>query len=397
MRHIAQRLHALQESSIREMTRLALRYDAINLSQGLPDFSAPEEVKEAAARAILEDNNQYSITWGLPETRQAVAEKMPSLYGLSVDPERDVTITCGVSEAIVDAVLATVDPGDEVIIMEPFHENYVPAVRFAGGVPQFVTLSPPDFRLNPDELRKVFGPRTRALIINTPHNPTGHVFTREELTLIGELATEWDTIIISDEIYEHILYDGRTHVPPMTLPGLAERVITLGGLSKTYAVTGWRLGYAVVLNEAIGRALRTVHDYATICAPTPLQKAAVAALHLPAEYYKQQIRAYTHRRALIMEALQRAGFQARPPEGAYYVLADFGALGWKGDDVAFAHWLTKEVGVAVVPGSAFYEHTALGRTQVRFAFAKQPATLKEAGRRLLRVRERMREASHGSG
>lgn len=383
----AQRLEGIQESSIREMTRLALKHGAINLSQGFPDFPAPEPVKQAAADAILGDENQYSITWGLPETRAAVAAKLSRFYGIDADPDRHVTITCGVSEAIIAAVMAVVNPGDEVIIVEPFHENFLPAVRFAGGTPVFVSLHPPDFALDPERLQAAFGPRTRAIIVNTPHNPTGRVFTREELILIGELAQRWDAVIITDEIYEHILYDGREHIPPATLPGLAERTITIGGLSKTYAITGWRLGYAVALNDRLSTALRTVHDYMTICAPTPLQRAAIVALNLPDDYYEQMKRDYSRRRDVMMSALRAAGFRARPPEGSYYVLADFGDLGWVGDDFAFARWLTERVGVAVVPGSTFYYTPGLGVTTVRFAFPKRVETLVEAGQRLLRVRE----------
>ena len=383
----AQRLQGVQESSIREMTRLALQHGAINLSQGFPDFPAPEVVKQAAVEAILHDENQYSITWGLPETRAAVAAKLARFYGLQVDPERDVTITCGVSEAIVAAVMAVVNPGDEVIIIEPFHENFLPAVRFAGGTPVFVALHPPDFALDLDRLRAAFGPRTRAIIVNTPHNPTGRVFTREELTAIGDLAEQWDAIIITDEIYEHIVYDGRQHIPPATLPGLEPRVITIGGLSKTYAITGWRLGYAVTTNELLSTALRTVHDYMTICAPTPLQRAAVAALNLPDLYYAQMARDYSQRRDVMMSALRAAGFRAHPPEGSYYVLADFAGLGWTKDDVSFARWLTTTVGVAVVPGSTFYYTAGLGTSTVRFAFPKRVETLEEAGRRLQRARD----------
>ncbi len=383
----ARRLHDLQESSIREMTRLALRHGAINLSQGFPDFPAPDVVKEAAARAILNDDNQYSITWGLPETRAAVAEKLARFYGIHADPERHVTITCGVSEAIVAAVLAVVDPGDEVVIIEPFHENFLPAVRFAGGVPVFVPLHPPDFVLDPDALRAAFGPRTKAILVNTPHNPSGRVFTEEELRLIGELAEQWNAVIITDEIYEHIVYDGRRHIPPATLPGLEQRVITIGGLSKTYAITGWRLGYAVSLNDRLSTALRTVHDYTTICAPTPLQRAAIVALNLPDSYYAQLMRDYSKRRDVMISALHSAGFHAQPPQGSYYVLADFSSLGWEGDDISFARWLTSTVKVAVVPGSTFYHTPGLGSTTVRFAFPKRLETLQEAGRRLLRVRE----------
>ncbi len=383
----ARRLQGIQESSIREMTRLALRHGAINLSQGFPDFPAPAEVKDAAVQAILSDENQYTITWGVPETRAAVAEKLARLYGIQADPDKHVTITCGVSEAIVAAIMAVVNPGDEVIIIEPFHENYVPAVRFAGGVPVCVPLHPPNFDLDVDELRAAFGPRTRAIIVNTPHNPSGRVFTRAELERIGELAEEWDAVIVTDEIYEHILYDGHQHIPPATLSGLEKRVITISGLSKTYAITGWRLGYAVALDERLSTALRTVHDYLTICAPTPLQKAAVVALRLPSAYYENQARAYARRRALMVDGLLQAGFVVRPPEGAYYVLADFSQLGWQGDDVAFAHWLAHTVKVAVVPGSAFYHTPGLGTTMVRFAFSKREDTLQEATRRLARVRE----------
>ncbi len=369
------------------MTRLALRYDAINLSQGFPDFPAPAEVKDAAARAILNDENQYTITWGVPETRVAVAEKLARFYGIQADPDKHITITCGVSEAIVAAVLAVVNPGDEVVIIEPFHENYVPAVRFAGGVPVCVPLQPPDFSIDAGALRAAFGPRTRAIIVNTPHNPSGRVFTREELTLIGELAEAWDAVIITDEIYEHITYDDHRHIPPVTLPGLERRVITISGLSKTYAITGWRLGYAVALDEALSTALRTVHDYLTICAPTPLQKAATVALRLPTAYYEEQAKSYVRRRDLMIAGLLEAGFSVRPPEGAYYVLADFSHLNWQGDDMTFAHWLTRAVKVAAVPGSAFYLTPGLGKTMVRFAFPKREETLEEAVRRLSRARE----------
>jgi len=385
--HPAHRLRSLRESTIREMTRLALQHDAINLSQGFPDFPPPPEVKQAAVEAILQDINQYTITWGLPETRAAVADKMARRYGIQADPERHVTITCGVTEAIVAAMMATVNPGDEVVLIEPAHENFIPAVQFAGGTPVFVPLLPPDFALDPDRLRRAFGPKTRAIIVNTPHNPTGRVFTRQELTLIGELAEKWNAVIVTDEIYEHILYDGREHVPPATLPGLSRRVITIGGLSKTYAVTGWRLGYAVALDDALSTALRTVHDFTTICAPTPLQRAAVVALHLPDAYYEQMARDYAARREVMMAALAEAGFQAREPEGAYYVLADYTALGWDGTDDAFARWLTTEVRVAVVPGSSFYHTPGLGANTVRFAFPKRLETLRQAGERLQTIRD----------
>ncbi len=381
----ARRLQGIQESIIREMTRLALKHNAINLSQGLPDFPPPPEVLDAAHQALDEGYNQYSITWGLPETRTAIAQKVRRFYGVDVDPEHHVTVTCGVSEAIMAAVFSVVNPGDEVILFEPAHENFVPAIRFAGGRPVFIPLLPPSFELDENALRRAFSPRTRAILVNTPHNPTGKVFSQEELRIIGELAETWNTVIITDEIYEHIVYDGRRHVSPLTLMGLEQRVISLGGLSKTYAMTGWRLGYAISLNLTLSTALRTVHDYLTICAPTPLQKAAIVALNVPNTYYDNLIREYTERRAVMMRALHDAGFIAHPPQGAYYVLADFQALRRRTSAMDFARWLTKTVGVAVVPGTAFYYTPGLGETTVRFAFPKRVETLEEAGRRLRRV------------
>ena len=378
----AQRLAGLQESVIREMTRLAYQHDAINLSQGYPDFPAPEVVKQAAIDAIRSDHNQYSITWGRPATRHAIADRLRRRYGMDwIDPDQHVTVTCGVTEAIVVSLMGIVNPGDEVVVIEPFHENFVPAVAFAGARPVFVPLEPPDYRLDPDRLREAFGPRTRAILVNTPHNPTGRVFTREELTVVADLCQEFDAVAVTDEIYEHIIYDGHTHLPMATLPGMAERTITTGGFSKTYAVTGWRLGYAVA-HEPWSTALRTVHDYTTICAPTPFQEAAVAALSLPDSYYAALQAGYTERRDRMIAILNDVGFKATPPEGAYYVMADFSSFGFEGDDTAFARWLTKQARVAVVPGSSFYHKPELGRTTVRFAFPKRLETLEEAGERM---------------
>ncbi len=385
----AQRLIGLQESVIREMTRLAYQHGAINLSQGYPDFPAPEAVKQAAIEAIRSDHNQYTITWGLPATRQAIADKLRRQYGMDwVDPDRHVTVTCGVTEAIVVSIMAIANPGDEVIIIEPFHENFLPAVAFAGARPVFVLLEPPDFRLDPERLHAAFSPRTRAILVNTPHNPSGRVFTREELTTIAELCQEFDVVAVTDEIYEHIIYDGRTHIPPATLPGMAERTITTGGFSKTYAVTGWRLGYAVA-QEPWSTALRTVHDYTTICAPTPFQEASVAALSLPDKYYVELRADYARRRDRMIAILQNVGFQAAPPEGAYYVMADFSNFAFDGDDTEFARWLTREARVATVPGSSFYHKPELGRTSVRFAFPKRVETLEEAGKRMQAALEGM--------
>lgn len=382
----AARLTDMLESQIREMTRLALAHDAINLAQGIPDFGTPAEVRAAAAQAILNEHNQYAITWGIPPLRQAIAESLHRLYGPGfewVDPERHVTVTCGVTEGIVSALMGIVEPGDEVIIIEPAHENYAPAVRFAGATPIFVPLLPPDYALDLDRLRAAISRRTRAILLNTPHNPSGRVFTADEIAGVAALCCEHDLLAITDEIYDRILYDGRRHIPLATLPGMAERTVTIGGLSKTFAVTGWRLGYAVA-PEPFSSALRTVHDFTTICAPTPLQYAAVAAFELPESFYERQLADYHWRRDEMMEILQLAGFEARAPEGAYYVLAGYEAWDFAGDANEFSRWLTREVGVAVVAGSSFYATPGLGLREVRFAFAKKPETLRTARERLVR-------------
>lgn len=393
----AHRLHGLRESVIREMTRLAYRHDAINLSQGYPDFPAPEAVKQAAVKAILADHNQYSITWGLPELRQAIAANVQRRYGLVANPDSHIVVTCGVTEAITAALLAVVDPGDEVIILEPFHENFVAAVAFAGGRTVTIPLEAPDYPLDLDRLRALFSPRTAAILINTPHNPTGRVFTRGELAGVAALCQEFDVVAITDEIYEHIVYDGRQHIALATLPGMAERTISCYGLSKTFAITGWRLGYVVATNDRLASAVRTVHDFTTICAATPLQHAAIVALRLPDSYYDGLTAGYQARRDLWMAALAEAGFEATAPEGAYYVMADFAGLDFRGDlqaslfagqplDYQFAEWLTREVGVAVVPGSSFYLTPGYASSSVRFAFPKRLETLDEAARRLQRAR-----------
>jgi aspartate/methionine/tyrosine aminotransferase len=376
------RLRGLGQSQIREMMRLALNVGAINMAQGTPDFAAAAEIKRGAIKAIEEDKNQYTITWGIRELREAIAAMMERRFGLSADPETDVTITVGVTEAIVAATLATIEVGDEVVIIEPAHENYVPAVQFAGGVPRFVALQPPDFRLEPEALQAVMSPRTRAILVNTPQNPTGRVFTRKELEEIAEVAIAHNLLVITDEIYDHILYDGGQHIAPATLAGLAERTISIGGISKIYAVTGWRLGYVIAPPE-LSAAIRTVHDYLVICAPTPFQHASLTALAQPDRYYEQVRTDYHQRRERMMSILEQTGFTARPPEGAYYVLADFSAWKFTGDAEAFTRHLITEVGVAVVPGTAFYySDPTLGDRLVRFAFAKRPETFDEVEKRL---------------
>jgi aspartate/methionine/tyrosine aminotransferase len=379
---LSPRLTTMRESFIREMTRLAITYKAINLSQGFPDFDPPREVIEAAHRALDSGANQYTITWGVPALRQAIAAKMKRLYGLEFDPDEHITVTCGVTEAISATLMALLNTGDEVIIIEPYHEGFVPAVVFAGGTPRFVSLDPPHFALDPDRLRAAFNSRTRAILINTPHNPTGRVFNRDELEGVARLCQEFDAVAITDEIYEHIIYDSYEHIPLASLPGMAERTVTIGGLGKTFAVTGWRLGYACAFNH-LSNALRTVHDFTTICAPAPLQAAGAAALNLPDEYYVQLLRDYTARRDKIMATLEAAHFIVQPPEGAYYVMADFSAWDFDGDDYAFARWLPANRGVAVVPGSCFYGTPGKGNQSVRFAFSKKLETLDAAGQRLL--------------
>jgi aminotransferase len=381
----SQKTDRFTESVIREMTRLAMEYDAINLAQGFPDFPAPEEIKRAAIAAIDADINQYAITWGARTLREAIAEKVRWSLGLEVDPEREITVTCGSTEAMIASMMAVLDPGDEVIIFEPFYENYGPDAILAHAQPRYVSLYPPEWRFDPDELRAAFTPRTKAIVLNTPNNPTGKVFTREELEVIAALCQEWDVIAITDEIYEHILYDGAQHIALATLPGMRERTITVNGLSKTYSVTGWRIGYALAPPE-ITSAIRKVHDFLTVGAAAPLQEAGAVALRLPRSYYERLAAEYAARRDRLLRALEAAGFGVYKPRGAYYIMTDISRFGFA-DDVSFAQYLVREIGVAVVPGSSFYERPEKGRQQVRFCFCKTEATLDAAAERLLRLRE----------
>ena len=379
-RHIASRTAVFNESVIREMTRQAMLHGAINLAQGYPDFPAPEFIKRAAVEAIEADVNQYAITWGAPRLRNAIAAKSRRFYGMDLDPEAEITVTCGATEAMMATMLAVVEPGDEVIVFEPFYENYVPDAAMSGAKLVFVTLHAPDFTFDVDELRRAFSARTRAIIVNTPNNPAGKVFTKEELASIAGLCQEYDTLCITDEIYEHILYDGRQHVPMATLPGMYDRTITISGLSKTFSVTGWRLGYLLAKPE-LSEALRKVHDFLTVGAPAPLQEAAAVAMEQADGYYPELTGMYEAKRALLVTALREAGFRCHSPEGAYYVMGDFSDLGFAGDDTAFAMHLTQEIGVAPVPGSSFY-HGGEGGKLVRFTFSKSDETLAEAARRL---------------
>lgn len=383
----AERITHFKESVIREMTRLAMQHEAINLSQGFPDFDAPLEIRQAAAEAVMSARNQYSPTWGYPPLRQKLAELYRARLGWPVDPDRHVTVTCGVTEAINAALLAVLNPGDEVIIIEPAHENYVPSAIFAGARPVAVVLESPGYRLDAERLAAAITPRTKALILNTPHNPTGRVFDAEEIAGLVEVVVKHDLVLITDEIYDCILYDGRRHICPGSLEPLKERTITVSGMGKTYAVTGWRLGH-VIAPDRLSAAVRPVHDFLTVCAPTPLQAAAVTALNLPQEYYDTITAEYHQRRELMMDVLYEMGFDAPLPEGAYYVLADYSrvpAPQAQLDSMQFALWLVREVGVAVVPGTVFYSLPGYGEHSVRFAFPKKLETLRAAGERIGRM------------
>src|SRR6202158_3666545 len=365
---VSSKTRLFTESVIREMTRRALKCGAVNLAQGFPDFPAPTAIKEAAKRAIDEEYNQYAITHGSPNFRRAIADKVNEYNRLECDPERNVTVTCGATEAMVATMLALINPGDEVIIFEPFYENYGPDVILAGATARYVALREPDFAIDRGELEAAFGPRTKAIVINTPHNPSGKVFTRAELELIAELCRRHDTLAITDEIYEHIIFDGARHLSLASIPGMAERTITISGLSKTYSITGWRLAYAIAC-ERLTSAIRKVHDFLTVGAPHPLQEAGAAALRLPESFYAELTAMYTRKRGALYAALNSAGLGCSPPGGAYYIVADIGRLGFK-DDFAAADFMLDEVGVAAVPGSSFYHRPELGHRKIRFRFSQ---------------------------
>jgi aminotransferase len=364
------------------MTVEARKYGAVNLAQGMPDFPAPQAVKDAACRAIQSDINQYAVTWGAARLREAVAEHASWHLGLNVDPDSEITVVCGSTEAMLVALLSLVNVGDEVIVPEPFYENYWPDCVISGATPRFVAMRPPEWRFDPDALAAAFNDRTKAILLCNPNNPTGHVFTRDELSKIGELCQKWDVIAITDEIYEHILYDGCEHVSLATLDGMRERTVTISGMSKTYAVTGWRVG-TMIAPPHLTRAFRQMHDFVSIGAAAPLQEAGVVAYRLPREYYVQLADDYQARRDRLCPALIDLGFDLVIPQGAYYVMADFTAfVSDEPDDVEFARYLVREVGVATVPGSSFFNQKELGRPYVRFCFCKQSNTLDEAIRRL---------------
>ena len=394
------------ESVIREMTRVYLNHvsaggDGVNLAQGFPDFSAPQEMKEAACRAIADNINQYAVTWGSRNLRNAIADKTAAFYGTRPDPEREITVTCGATEAMMAAMMAVVDPGDEVIVFEPFYENYGPDAILSGAKPVFVKLRPPLWQFDPEELAAAFSSKTRAIIINTPNNPTGKVFVREELQMIADLCQKWNVTAITDEIYEHMVYSG-SHVRMADLPGMADLTITISGASKTYSATGWRIGWLIAPPVATD-AIRKVHDFLTVGAAAPLQEGVAHALQFPTSYYTELESKYRERRDTLLTTLRHAGFEAETPAGAYYILTDVTKLmarieaqrgisfqsaelrGGATADSRFAHWLIDNIGVATVPGSSFYRTAAEGSTKIRFCYCKRPETLEKAASLLARL------------
>jgi aspartate/methionine/tyrosine aminotransferase len=376
----SERAMRFTESVIREMTRVCLKHQGVNLAQGFPDFPAPGEIKEAATRAILEDFNQYAITWGAPALRQAIAEKFAWYNGVTIDPETEITVCCGATESMIASLMAIVNPGEEVIVFEPFYENYGPDTILCGSHPTFVTLHEPDWHFDELELARAFNTKTKAIVINTPNNPTGKVFSREELQFIADLCLKWGVVAITDEIYEHILFDGAAHTSLASLPAMRDQTITINSISKTYSLTGWRVGWAIA-SPRLTAPIRKVHDFLTVGAPHPLQEAAAVALRMDRAYYSTLAREYQEKRDFLAGVLQDVGFRVYSPCGAYYIMTDVGHLGIR-DDMAFALDLVEKGGVATVPGSSFYSHPSSGATKIRFCFPKKMDTLKQAAEKL---------------
>ena len=386
-KRVSHKASQFTESVIREMTREAMKYGAVNLSQGFPDFAAPEDIKQVAMQAIADDINQYAITWGAKDFRDAIARKTKWYLGLDIDPETEITVTCGSTEGMISAMMATVDPGEEVIVFEPFYENYAPDAILSDARPRHVPLRPPDWSFDASELRAAFNPNTKAIIVCNPNNPTGKVFTRSEMEFIGGLCREFDALCFTDEIYEHILYPRAgaeiAHISMAQIEGMRDRTVIVNSMSKTYSVTGWRVGYCIASPEITG-AIRKVHDFLTVGAAAPLQTAGAYALSLPPSYYDKLQTEYQARRDLILPELEQAGFGTFSPDGAYYIMTDISGFGFK-DDVEFTRHLIREIGVACVPGSSFYSDPALGSQQVRFCFCKKDETLLLAAERLRKL------------
>ena len=371
----SERARSFTESVIRDMTRVCLRHHGVNLAQGFPDFAAPAEIKEAAVQAIHADINQYAITWGTPALRQAIAEKFSRYNGVGMDPEKEITVCCGSTEGMIASLMAMVNPGEEVIVFEPFYENYGPDTILCGAAPRFITLHEPDWHFDERELARTFNNKTKAIVINTPNNPTGKVFSREELQFIASLCLKWGVVAVTDEIYEHILYDGASHVSIASLPGMRDQTITINSISKTYSLTGWRVGWAVASAKLTG-SIRKVHDFLTVGAAHPLQEAAAVGLRMESGYYQTLAEEYRQRKDFLLKVLEDVGFRVYRPNGAYYIMTDVAHFGFR-DDVECAFYLVEKIGVATVPGSCFYSRPERGKTKVRFAFPKEdgnPAT-----------------------
>jgi aspartate/methionine/tyrosine aminotransferase len=382
-RFVSNRTSGFTESVIREMTRLAMEKGAINLAQGFPDFSAPEDIKQAAQQAIADDFNQYAITWGAKPFRDAIAAKYRKWYGLDYDPEREITVCCGSTEGMIASMLAITNPADEIIIFEPYYENYGPDTFLCGAQRKLVSLRPPDWTFDPDELRRAFSSKTKAIILNSPNNPTGRVFRRAELMVIAELCQEFDALAITDEIYEHILYDAASHIPIATLPGMRERSVLVNSMSKTYSVTGWRVGWVLAAPD-LTDSIRKVHDFLTVGAAAPLQQAGVLALNMPDSYYQKLAHDYQARRDMLLGILEGAGFRCFRPDGAYYIMTDIRDFGFS-DDYAFVRHMIDKAGVAAVPGSSFFADSNAGNALIRFCFCKKYETLEEARVRLTKI------------
>ncbi len=384
---VADRVQHFPESVIRSMSQVAAKHGAINLGQGFPDFDPPRVLMDAAKQAIDDGYNQYAVTWGAPPLRQALATKLKDFNKIDTDPERNIVVTCGATEAMMATLLSIINPGDEVIIFEPFYENFGPDAVVSGATPIHVPLDAPAFQPDEEALKAAFARKPKAIIVNTPGNPTGRIFTDETLRLIADLCLEHGTIAVTDEIYEHMVYDGKHHTSLATVGDMHEQTVTIGGFSKTYSVTGWRLAYTAA-PDTITQAIKRVHDFLTVGAAHPLQIAGVTALNLPGSYYTELRDMYQSKRDILLPALERAGFRCHRPDSAYYILADYSDLQPNMDDTTFAMWMTEKVGVTAIPASAFYANKELGPTMVRFAYPKKETTLKQAADRLATIPEK---------